>query len=177
MNATCDCPEWITYTLAHTCTPLKKRAWFSSMILSLTAQQRFPKLTQVLIYGAFNFELSPMFLFQRSGARFKLHVISVKEFSKHPCIVLSMLCQVYREHKLAPEDMPLLYNWSHKVCQEKMLIATFATEINWNISMDPSYLHFNYYYYLVFFFWMWPQRAQFLPYTRKKQNDCFPLEV
>lgn len=159
MNVTCDCPEWITYTLAHTHArthehPWKERAWFFSMILSPTAQQRLLKLTQVLICGAFNFELSPMFLFQRSGAGFKLHVISVKEFSKHPCIVLSMLCQVYREHKLAPEDMPSLYNWSHKVCQEKMLIATFATEINWNISTDPSYLHFNYYYYLSFFFFL-----------------------
>lgn len=129
-----ECDMWlprVNHIHAHTHTdtrahPWKEPGWFFSTILSPTAQQRLLKLTQVLICGAFNFELSPMFLFQRSGAGFKLHVISVKEFSKHPCIVLSMLCQVYREHKLAPEDMPPLYNWSHKVCQEKMLIATFC---------------------------------------------------
>lgn len=72
-------------------------------------------------------------------------------FWKHPRTVRSTTCQEYSKQESAPEDIKL-YIQSHKVCQDKMLIAQFMTGISWNISMDRAYLHFNYYYYLFLFF-------------------------
>lgn len=107
--------------------------------------------TQVLICEAFGVELSPPFLFLRCASGFKLHVISVKDFSKHTCTVGSAPCQAHGEDALAPEDMKPC-SQSHEVCHEQWLITQFMTQIGCNICTDLAYLHFNYNYYLFLYF-------------------------
>lgn len=91
------------------------------------------------------------FLFLRWASGFKLHVISVTDFSKHTCTVWSSPCQAHREDAFAPEDMKPCSR-SHEVCHEECLITQFMTQIGCNICTDLAYLHFNYNYYLFLHF-------------------------